>query len=98
MSILLCDHAYTYTIQKVVIGILCAMYHHPSIWITIYTLVRCFSVNTALWIHLQDVVNDPNASDAIAKSVDSSKNRYLNTRTCKMSCTVHMHIMSHDLA
>ena len=46
---------------------------------------------------LQDVVNDPNASDAIAKSVDSSKNRYLNTRTCEMSCTVHMNIKSHDL-
>ena len=35
---------------------------------------------------LQGVVNDPKASDAIAKSVGIAKNRYLNTHTCEMSC------------
>ena len=35
---------------------------------------------------MQGVVNDPKASDAIAKSVDTAKNRYLNTNTCEMSC------------
>ena len=34
---------------------------------------------------MQGVVNDPNASDAIAKSVSTSKNRYLNMHTCEMS-------------
>ena len=34
---------------------------------------------------MQDVVNDPNASDAIASSVSTSKNRYINTHTGEMS-------------
>ena len=67
-----------------------------SVWLCwhAYNIRKCYIyfilVRTyIMWYHhhtLQDVVNEPKASDAIAKSVDSSKNRYLNTHTCEMSC------------
>ena len=53
---------------------------------------------------MQDVVNDPNASDGIAKSVSTSKNRYLNMQTCEMSrawyilyacCITYLYVMQH---
>ena len=51
---------------------------------------------------MQVVVNDPSASDAIAKSVSTSKNRYINTHTYEMSrftarvfMSHHMHTLTH---
>ena len=64
---------------------LCGHAYNIRKWYIYFILVRTY----IMWYHhhtLQDVVNDPKMSDAIAKSVDSSKNRYLNTHTCEMSC------------